>query len=536
MCLKGNIYCVLHALSYNLCYNRRSYRTVEIVIVGQMEEVNVRFKNTKKLPVDWITIEVREYFTCDAAYHEGLKLQRKKGRNINAVWLPPITKDNRERVGKVQRRIEKKLSTFTKDPLEAARKAIELSIVGAFIGNEVEPKKKKNEEYSLYKYWDIYFKDYCEKKVLNRNYTNNRNNELNKWDGVGWGLMHQPFAFKSVDEIGYADLDEYWKLLDRRGASLKPPVDMVGQKASLKTLLNKLLDKARITDKERFSTMPKLVYPPITRTLGKEEIEYLTRNEWKRLLEKVIELSGGVANQQITQEEYKALIHPDKSNSPRIDSQRNWCDLYDVLLSMWFYYLRSEDIPRLTGEWIHFDDTEEYWYFFLKILKKNRPVQHRSRPYRDGARKHMERLIKRRGRKGYLFFEQYERKVKKIWEGDDYLGEFIDFKGSQVGETLNHLLQFALKESGIEKRNNITLTNIRHTAFYLMVEENRDIFITDGDIETFAVNGFTKGDNFKSTYINKVDAETKAREARDVTKKRTPKSDSQYEMIKRAYD
>ena len=82
----------------------------------------------------------------------------------------------------------------------------------------------------------------------------------------------------------------------------------------------------------------------------------------------------------------------------------------------------------------------------------------------------------------------------------------------------------------------MTLTNIRHTAFYLMVEEYREMFITDGDVETFATNGFTRGDNFKSTYINKVDAETKAREVRKVTKKKTPKSDSQYEMIKRAYD
>ena len=40
----------------------------------------------------------------------------------------------------------------------------------------------------------------------------------------------------------------------------------------------------------------------------------------------------------------------------------------------------------------------------------------------------------------------------------------------------------------------------------------------------------------KSTYINKVDAEAKARKVRKATKKKTPKSDSQYEMIKRAYD
>ena len=501
-----------------------------------MEEVNVKFKNSRSLENDWTTINVRDYFNCDSAYHEGLKLQRKKGRNINAVWLPPITKDFRDRVGKSKRRIEKKLSTFTKDPLEAARKAIEYQIQGKFIDAEIEQQKKKDEEFSLYKYWDIYFKDYCEKKILNRNFTNNRSNELNKWDGVGWGLMHQPFAFKSVDQIGYADLDEYWKLLDRRGASLPKPTDMVGQKKQLRTLLNKLLNQARLTDKEKFSNMPKLVYPPIVRTKGIEEIEYLTRNEWKRLLKKVVELSGGVANKHITQEEYKALKHPNKSNSPRIHSHRNWVDLYDALLSLWFYYLRSEDMARLTAEWIHFDEEEDYWYYYLKILKKNRPEQHKSRPYRDGAKNHMERLIKRRGRKGYLFFEQYERKEKDVYEDDVYLGTFIDYTGTQVNETLNFLLQHALKESGIEKRNNITLTNIRHTAFYLMVEEYREMFTTDGDVETFATNGFTKIDNFKRTYINKVDAENKAREVRKVTKKKTSKTDSQYEMIKRAYE
>ena len=50
--------------------------------------------------------------------------------------------------------------------------------------------------------------------ILKRNFTNNRNNELNKWDGVGWGLMHQPFAFKSVDQIGYADLEERIRKLE----------------------------------------------------------------------------------------------------------------------------------------------------------------------------------------------------------------------------------------------------------------------------------------------------------------------------------
>ena len=501
-----------------------------------MEVVNVKFKNTKKLPVDWKTIEVREYFTCDAAYHEGLKLQRKKGRNINAVWLPPITKDFRERVGKSKRRIEKKLSTFTKDPIEAARKAIEYQIQGAFIDAEIEQQKKKDEEFSLYKYWDIYFKKFCEKMILKRNYTNNRSNELNKWNGVGWGLMHQPFAFKSVDQIGYADLDEYWKLLDQRGASLPKPTDMVGQKKQLRTLLNKLLNQARITDKEKFSNMPKLVYPTIERRLGKEEVEYLTRDEWNRLIAKVVELSGGVANKHITAEEYNALPHPDKPNSPRRDSQRNWCDLYDALMCMWFFYFRSEDMARLINEWIHFDEKEDYWYFYMKILKGDRIDEHKSIPYRDNAKNHIERLIKRKGRKGYLMFQQYERKEKVIYEGDKLLGKFIDYAGSQVNETLNHLLQIAVEEAGIQKRNSITFTNIRHTAFFIMVEEYRHLFNTESEVTSFAENGFTSYDMFKETYINKVDAEAKARKFRKATKKKTPKSDSQYEMIKRAYD
>tara|TARA_R100000231_G_C5265058_1_gene146859 strand:- start:176 stop:613 length:438 start_codon:yes stop_codon:yes gene_type:complete len=145
-------------------------------------------------------------------------------------------------------------------------------------------------------------------------------------------------------------------------------------------------------------------------------------------------------------------------------------------------------------------------------------------------------LIKRKGRKGYLMFQQYERKEKVIYEGDKLLGKFIDYAGSQVNETLNHLLQIAAEEAGIQKRNSITFTNIRHTAFFIMVEEYRHLFNTESEVTSFAENGFTSYDMFKETYINKVDAEAKARKVRKATKRKTPKSDSQYEMIKRAYE
>ena len=65
----------------------------------------------------------------------------------------------------------------------------------------------------------------------------------------------------------------------------------------------------------------------------------------------------------------------------------------------------------------------------------------------------------------------------------------------------------------------MTFTNIRHTAFYLMVKENREMFITDGEIETFAKNGHTSLEEFRDTYINKVDAEGLVAKVRKKTKK-----------------
>ena len=414
--------------------------------------------------------------------------------------MPPFNKDHRDRVGKGQRRIEKKLSTFTKDPLEAARKAIEFSIDGSFVGNEDELKKKKDEEFSLYKYWDIYFKKFCEDKILKRNYTNNRNNELNKWDGVGWGLMHQPFAFKSVDQIGYADLDEYWKLLDRRGASLKDPKDMVGQKKQLRTLLNKLLKEARITDKEKFSNMPKLVYPTIERRLGKEEVEYLTRDEWNRLIEKVVELSGGVANKHITAEEYKALNHPNKSNSPRRDSQRNWVDLYDAINLQWYFYLRAEDMCRLKSEWFK-EASDGSYHCNLETTKKDRP-KHRTTHYRPDATSFMKRLLQRKPT-GYLIFPHLERPI----------GNEAD---SSVLPTLNFLLKAAMEGSLPNVSSNARYwTTLRHTAFRLTLEENKALGVPP-EINAFAENGHTSADQLRKTYLRFIDQEGTALKSREM--------------------
>tara|TARA_Y100001933_G_scaffold207069_1_gene210133 strand:- start:62 stop:475 length:414 start_codon:yes stop_codon:yes gene_type:complete len=99
-------------------------------------------------------------------------------------------------------------------------------------------------------------------------------------------------------------------------------------------------------------------------------------------------------------------------------------------------------------------------------------------------------------------------------------------ENNQVLETCNYLLQYAVEKAGIKKRQSMTFTNIRHTAFYLMVKENRNEFITDGEIETFARNGHTSLIPFRDTYINKVDAEGLVAKVR----KRTMNDASNWEL------
>ena len=65
---------------------------------------------------------------------------------------------------------------------------------------------------------------------------------------------------RSVTDIDYNDLRDYWSLLEERGAKKDPPSDMAGTKKHQKTLLNKLLLESRTRD---FPQLPDLVYPKI---------------------------------------------------------------------------------------------------------------------------------------------------------------------------------------------------------------------------------------------------------------------------------
>ena len=471
-------------------------------------------KIKKKLPKNWgtpsceiKTIYIKEYFKVDgAAYTDDLRLKydAKRG-SLQAEWsIPKLSTDKRNKT--------RRESTGTWDPELAAAVAVQKQS----LFNDSSLAKKRvaqvSKKYSLERYWKIWFQGFMADNKLKRNSKNNIRNQANYWNGEGWGIGHQPFSKKNIVDVDYNDLNDYWRLLDERGANLTEPKDMAGQKKQIKTLLNKLIKTARITDKEKYGNLPDLVYPQIKKTLGKEESEVLQRDEWNLLLETVIGLSGGIANKHISNEQYMSL----SNEGTRIKQPRNWVDLYDALILLFYFHLRSEDMPRLVNEWIY-QRTDGSFYLYLEIVKGDRLVRHESKSYRDGSDAALER-IKKRKPKGFLIFT------------DNYLTGRVDknYADSQVGESLNKLLQHAIKVSGIKKRQKMTITNIRHTAFYLLIKEFPDQFKTIEQLEMLGKSGFSSEEELRETYVNKIYADEHTSKVRKLGKP------TQFEMIKRA--
>ena len=96
---------------------------------------------------------------------------------------------------------------------------------------------------------------------------------------------------------------------------------MTGTKKQQKTLIRKLLKEAR-------SDFPHLAIPDFPEISSqKQQVRHLKRDEWNRLLGKVVELSGGAARQDLSKADYEALpIH-----NALVKNARNWMDLYDTI-------------------------------------------------------------------------------------------------------------------------------------------------------------------------------------------------------------
>lgn len=421
------------------------------------------------------------------SYPNNLKIRKvSRTQNLSASWLPSLEEDhrpNKGRVGKSNKRDPIRESMGTPDPHVAAMKAVAWVQELRQKARLLEEQQEEAQHHTLEIYWVRWFERECRSREGQRNFARWRRDTLLKWEGRSYGVRHQPWAQKSVDKITTADFEDYWAILDARKTDKN---DMGGTKAQQKTLIRDLFKEAR-------SDFPHLSipdFPEISRQ--HKQVTHLRRDEWDRLLGKIVELSGRAARTEITPQQYMALEW--KPNN-RLN-QRNWVDLYDTLNLMWFFYLRVEDLPRIKAEW--FQDHGDEIICVLEVTKGNRARQSTTH-YRPDAIQNWRRMNLRRPR-GRLVFPHIRR------TDSDVAGTLI--------KNLNFLLCYAMKqcEPPIPSEG-ITMGNIRHTAFRLTLEEVPELG-RPPEIYAFAQNGMTSAEMLQKTYLRYIEEERTARRAR----------------------
>ena len=447
----------------------------------------------KDLPEEWTNgtlntlYVVRDLGLKKSGVPADLRIKRKSGKTTSvlyAEYLPSEEDDTREHAGRTNngkgRRITREISTRSKDPFQAGRTAIEWVLEDQRQARAKKEQQEQDEHHNLHAYWERWLAKETRRRAGTRGASRVRD-EILKWEGEGYGIKHQPWSNKPVDRINTLDLEDYWSVLDQRRT---PTNNMSGTKKQQKTLIKKLLTEAR----QDFPHLGLPDFPEISSQ--KHQVRHLTRKEWDRLLKKVVELSEGAARKDLSVSEYQDLQFSKANNQ----NQRNWVDLYDCLNLMWFFYLRAEDLPRIKAEW--FQDRGEEIVCVLEITKGDRNKQETTH-YRSDAVENWKRMNQRRP-KGFLVFPHTKRSA----------GETT----STIKRTWNLLLRKALDACEIPSEG-MSMTNIRHTAFRLTLEEAPELGRPPA-IHSFAENGMTSAKMLQETYLRFIEQESTAKKIR----------------------
>lgn len=451
------------------------------------------------LPENWSVLSVSD-LGIKGSYPNNLKIRKvARTQNLSASWLPSLEEDHRPdkgRVGKTGKRDPLRGSMGTPDPYEAAKRAVEWVQELQRSARVFKEQQEAEHQHALENYWERWYARESRKRKTQRNFARWSRDTRLKWDGQSYGVKHQPWAQKSVEKITAADFADYWAVLDVRRTATN---DMGGTKAQQKTLIRELLKEAR-------SDFPHLSipdFPSISRQI--KQVQHLKRSDWDRLMGKIVELSEGAARADLTPQQYKTL---EWKPANRLN-QRNWVDLYDTLNLMWFFYLRAEDLPRLRAEW--FQDHGEEIICLLEQTKGNRPLQ-RTTHYRPDAITNWKRMNLRRP-KGVLVFPHIQRTESDV--------------SGTLTKNLNDLLRYAMDQCDPPiPSQGMTMTNIRHTAFRLTLEEVPELGRPPG-IYAFAQNGMTSAEMLQKTYLRFIEEEATAKRARTQIKP------GQWSMVKR---
>ena len=178
-------------------------------------------------------------------------------------------------------------------------------------------------------------------------------------------------------------------------------------------------------------------------------------------------------------------------------------DLYDALHLQWFYYLRSEDAPRLRSEWFsERQEGEERQIICLLQKVKSDKDPHDTYAYRPDAFDNISRILKRKP-KGWLNFPYIKRE-----EGSE--------NQSNVGETINFLIKKACEKASIPIEG-IDWTTCRHTAFRLTLEDFPELG-TLLYVRDFADNGHTSREMLEERYLRPINRDKTAARARAAIK------------------
>ena len=447
----------------------------------------------KKPPENWKSLRVAEYVRTGASFPSNLIVYRRKASpNIYAKYLPPIEDEWRKNEGRSTngKRIPVEASLETDDLKDALMEAIKWVQKIEKAAIEKIDRCQVQKEYSLHKYWETWFSRTSQKDRRNlqskRKFV--RDTQL-KWDGEGWGVKHQSWSTKRVDEITFADFQNYFSLLEMRSRR-NNCTNGSGMKEQQKAFIRHLMKEARVDFPH--ITIPD--FPPISRQT--KQVKHLNHQQLDLLIRTIQELSDFAVNKELTYDQY---INLNWSKSNR-QNQRNWVDLYDAISLEWFYFLRSEDMYRLKSEWFQNDGDGQY-ECQLEETKGNRDI-HKTRSFRPDADRFMRRMKLRRPKKGFLIFPEIPRPEEGGAE-------------NKVRNTLNFLLKKAvakcLPDFDLGQK---AWTTIRHTAIRLMLEDDQSLWVGH-KLRDFAHNCHTSPDQVQTTYITPIQSEQTARQTRE---------------------
>lgn len=446
----------------------------------------------RALPQDWLdgtrkSLSVSRDLGLRGDYPSTLAIYVvSKSKNLDWRYLPAEEEDprpfaGRTNQGKGKRKYETG-TTGTDDPWEAGKAAIAASIARRQQRLRELEGQQVDREHSLAVYWESWIARQAEKP--RNNATRWIRDKRLLWSGTT-GIGHQSWAtLKSIENITYNDFDAFFTLVGKHCEAKGTSGDET--KRQYKTLIRNLFKEAR----NHHSNLRCPDFPEITKQIA--QAVHLCHDEWNALLEQVVKFSDGAALCELTPNEYSALQWTPRNKK----NQRNWVDLYDALNLQWFFYLRSEDAPRLRSEW--WKDGGDQIICYLEKTKGDRDL-HDTYAYRPDAHSNTRRTLKRKPR-GYIMFPWIPRQERSENQ-------------SSVGETLNDLLRHACKSCGIQKR--IAWTNIRHTAFRLTLEEYPELG-TSRYIRDFAENGHTSPEMLHERYLRFIEREATAKKAQAV--------------------